>query len=227
MSVLFDGLAKSYDKANIFFSFGFDYYWRKRLIDYLPTSTDSNHIDVACGTGAIIKRTAKKFTGNIVGVDISKDMLKIANARISAPNVKMEHGDGQALTFKDDSFDVLTNGFGLRNFPDFRKGLKESHRVLKKGGQAFFLDFQMPKNIILKKLFRFYLHKIMPVLGGMISKDKAGWIYLGASIEYFSENIDLESEMKRIGFVEVKNIPMTFGVVSVFIGKKDEPQALA
>ncbi len=220
MSKLFGDLAKSYDKANLFFSFGVDLYWRNRLINQIPKINNVRHLDIACGTGSIIKKVAERKNGEYFGIDISTRMLEVAKSKVHGPHVNFSTEDGQNLTFSDNSFDIVTNAFGIRNFPDFKKGLQESYRVLRPGGNVFYLEFQMPPSKILRKLYRFYLHKIMPRLGNLLSKDRSGWIYLGASIEYFSSNIDFEEELKEVGFVNIKRTPMTFGVATIFQGKK-------
>lgn len=216
---LFNRLSHRYDFICPFFSFGIDLWWRKKIMDRLPTDRPIDYLDIACGTGALVRQAVKRLQGKTTGLDFSIQMLDVAKNK-TPPTVTLIHGDGQAMSFSDNSFDYTTNAFGLRNFPDPQLGLKENYRVLKTEGQALFLELSLPKNPMVAAFYRFYLHHIIPFLGQFIVKDRMSWIYLGASIEHFSRTFNFLEEMKKAGFTAVSSTPLTFGIARIYQGIK-------
>ncbi len=188
-------------------------------MDRLPTNRPIDYLDIACGTGALVRQTAKRLQGKTTGLDFSTEMLNVAKSK-TPETVILIHGDGQSMSFSDNQFDYTTNAFGLRNFPNPQLGLKENYRVLRSGGQALFLELSLPKNPMVAAFYRFYLHHIIPFLGQFIVKDKMSLVYLGASIEHFSRTFNFISEMEKVGFKEVNSTPLTFGIARIYQGIK-------
>ncbi len=221
IDLLFNRLAHRYDFICPFFSFGIDLWWRRKIISMLPMIRPIDYLDIACGTGALVRQAHRRIKGKIVGLDYSSEMLEVAKNKTS-PEIELIHGDGQSMPFADCSFDFTTNAFGLRNFPDPSLGLRENYRVLKRGGQALFLELSLPSNSLIAYFYRFYLHRFIPLIGRLIVNDSTSWIYLGASIEHFSTHFDFKKEMQIAGFTQVSALPLTFGIATIYQGKKVE-----
>jgi len=244
---MFNSIARQYDFLNHFLSFGIDRYWRRKAIQALKDINPSAQIilDAATGTGDLAIATAKSFnrkpipelvvapviTSNsitdelkIFGIDISEDMLAIGRKKIKkkhlADTIELLTGDSEKLFFDDNKFDAVTVAFGVRNFENLAAGLKEFHRVLKPGGCAVILEFSYPTHPIIKKLYRFYSTYIMSKIGKSISKDDAAYSYLYESIEAFPSGDKLLNILQAAGFKETKFKQLTFGIASIYTGKK-------
>lgn len=218
---LFDRLSSRYDTFCPIFSFGIDHWWRFYLLSKIKKGHFKRFLDIACGTGAIICRVAKqskKDQSSLFGLDLSEEML--AMAKIKSPTVNFIHGDALHMPFESDSFDATANAFGLRNFHDYRLGLKENHRVLVQGGVAFFLELSLPKNLVIRSAYRLYLHYIIPWLGHFFVNDPSAWRYLGKSIEQFVSEVDLHKELQDAGFQDVSSTSLTFGIAKLYQARK-------
>ena len=173
---MFDRIAPRYDFLNSLLSMRQDRRWRTQLASWLPPAYKGKILDVACGTGDVLQTVFEKrkdFT-NFVGVDISKEMLKVADKKLEAiEGLRLEQQSAETLKFKNKEFDAVTISFGLRNVQNKEKALEEFHRVLKKGGTLLVLEFFQSKTGLLSKLFRFYFHYILPMIGSVFSDKKA------------------------------------------------------
>lgn len=221
---LFSRIADRYDFLNRSMSGGLDIVWRKRLVNEAEPQEGDAVLDIATGTGDVAFAFAKKRKDiQIVGIDISEAMLQIARRKAGtgpASAVKFVRGDALALPFEDQSFDIVTMAFGLRNLPDYEKGLKEMVRVVKKGGKILILEFSLPQNFFIRLFYRPYLKFVIPFFGGLFS-ERSAYEYLWKSVEEFTKSVDIPEMMKSAGLREVKRIPLTFGVVSVYLGTKE------
>ena len=217
---IFDAIAGNYDFLNHLLSAGVDFYWRKKALKLTKLEPDSILLDVACGTGDF-SICAKKFgVKNIFGVDFSLNMLKLFRQKsewIKGRNVQLV---AEELPFRNESVTNITAAFGVRNFYDINQAFKAFHRILKTNGKATILEFRLPQNSLIKFLYVFYFKNILPFVGGLISKDKAAYSYLPASVEEFDEKINLESIFKQSGFSKVTSYSLTFGIVQVVIAQK-------
>ena len=189
---MFDCIADRYDFLNRFLSGGIDIYWRRKAIGRLKDLDPKNILDVATGTGDVAIMLAKKMTqSNVTGIDISKGMLEVGQGKIDRLNlagrVRLMQGDAEALPFEDDSFDAITVAFGVRNFQHLEKGLTEMLRVLKPGGRLMILEFSRPRKWLFKQLYQFYMKRITPGLGKLISRNAAAYSYLDESVRAFPE----------------------------------------
>jgi demethylmenaquinone methyltransferase/2-methoxy-6-polyprenyl-1,4-benzoquinol methylase len=225
---MFDRIAGRYDLLNRIFSLGLHSRWRRKVADYLPKGDNLKLLDLATGTGDLLLKLVSKSSkiSSTVGLDMSANMLEIAKHKILARNlsegVNLVRADAVEVPFGDNSFDVATIAFGIRNVTDVSTALKQMHRVLKPGGRAIVLEFSLPKNFLLRKLYLFYLRNIIPFFGSLISADSYAYRYLGRTIETFPFGRDFCVLMENAGFKNVKAVPLTFGAVSIYYGDKIE-----
>jgi len=231
---MFDNIAKTYDVANRVLSFGVDKGWRKEACD--KTFAHYGHqeidtiLDVACGTGDMCafwdKRAAAKGIqiGEIYGADPSSGMLDVAKEKeLSAKFIQAEAKD---LPAKDNSVDILSISYGLRNVVDREEGLREFYRVLKPGGMLVILEFtKLQKQTIPSRVRDFYMKKILPLIGGLVSKNYDAYNYLPNSIEGFLTREKLTEELKEIGFTirEVEGYSMD--ISTLFIAQKPQEES--
>lgn len=219
---MFDQISPSYDRINSVLSFGRDTAWRKRVAKEMPLKPHLEVLDLATGTGdqliALFK--AGLSIQRAVGIDLADEMLKIGRTKVAAnPKIELIHGDAMAIPFPDASFDATTFSFGIRNVNDPLVSLKEIHRVLKPKGRCLILEFSMPSAVI-RPFFLFYLRKILPKIGGILSKNHAAYRYLNTTIETFPSGQAFLDLMKDAGFSKLKRIPMNLGGVTLYIGDK-------
>jgi len=217
---IFDSISHRYDFLNHFLSFGVDYYWRNKAIKLSKLDSNSILLDVACGTGDFAI-TAKKFNVNkIFGVDFSMNMLLFFNKKAEWSNGRLVQSTAENLPFKNDSFTNITVAFGVRNFYDINKSFQSFYRVLKNHGKVTILEFSMPSNKFIRKIYLFYFDKILPSIGKLISGDKEAYKYLPESVGEFEKKIDLKELLTQNGFVKVEQYFLTFGLVQVVIATK-------
>ena len=221
---MFDNISKKYDFLNIFLSFGIDRLWRKRVIRTLKPFQPKDALDIATGTGDLAFQMAKITSGKVTGADISEGMLAVAREKKEKrkPGCEMEFitGDAENLPFKDNSFDVVTVGFGIRNFQDPLAGLNDMTRVLRKGGIIAVLEFSKPTAFPVKQLYRFYSFHLIPFFGRFVSGDNRAYTYLPESVDVFPEGEGFLNLMKAAGLKERKQRKLTFGIASLYTGVK-------
>lgn len=222
---MFDTISGNYDGLNRVISLGADVKWRKKVVKMIADSNPSSILDIATGTGDLaIKFTEKSTADKVVGLDISEGMLSVARKKTEnsdlADRVSFIKGDSEALPFSDNSFDAITVSFGIRNFENLEKGLSEIYRVLSPKGLFVILETSVPKNFPWKQGYFVYTRGIMPVIGKIFSKDKVAYNYLSESASVFPHGEVLNNILKKIGFKEVKNMPQTFGVATIYSATK-------
>ena len=217
---IFDSIAGRYDFLNHLLSFGVDHYWRRKALQLTKVRSDSFLLDVACGTGDVAIEAYKQGVRNVIGADFSHNMLELFREKKEWIEGKVVQTTAEQMPFKDSSFTNITVAFGVRNFYDIKEGFKSFHRVLKKEGKATVIEFQMPENKVFKSLYKFYFKKILPLVGGLVSKNKTAYQYLPDSVEEFDEKIVLPDLLKEVGFKSVEKYKMTFGIVQVVIAEK-------
>ncbi len=217
---IFDSIAYRYDLLNHLLSFGVDKYWRRKALKLSRLSAESIVLDVACGTGDFAIEAKKHNVKKIYGADYSHNMLKLFKTKSDWINGNTFQMAAEFIPLKNNSVTNITVAFGVRNFYDIEKGFKSFHKVLTEKGKATILEFRMPENKIFRSLYKFYFKKILPFIGGIISKNKAAYKYLPDSVEEFDEKINLKDLLLSSGFSEVKVYPLTFGIVNVTIAVK-------
>ncbi|MBT6965328.1 MAG: ubiquinone/menaquinone biosynthesis methyltransferase, partial [Flavobacteriales bacterium] len=160
----------------------------------------------------------------ITGIDISQGMLNVGVEKVRKKNlnnrISLQLADSESLPFNDNTFDAITAGFGVRNFENLNKGLSEMKRVLNKDGIVVILEPSTPKYFPLKQLYTLYFHHVLPTIGAWISKDKSAYSYLPESVDAFPSGEKFIVELKNVGFRDCKHIPLTFGIVSLYIAIK-------
>ena len=202
-------------------SFGIDHIWRRKTINLIAKKNPTFILDVATGTGDLAFAAEKKINvEKIIGLDISNGMLEVGREKIKKKSLqgKLEfiQGDSENLPFENDFFDAVMVSFGVRNFEDLNKGLKEIKRVLKPGGGIYILEFSKPKKFPIKQLFSFYSKLILPSLGSLISKDKSAYHYLPASVDAFPEGEDFIKKLQKVGFSSSSFRPLSGGISTLY-----------
>jgi demethylmenaquinone methyltransferase / 2-methoxy-6-polyprenyl-1,4-benzoquinol methylase len=225
VAAMFDNIAHKYDFLNGFLSLGIDKYWRKRMLSNLKELENIKMLDVATGT-ADVAIAAAKFDNvkSILGVDISRNMLDIGIAKIKNLNldrkISLELGDSENLRFEDNSFDVVTVAFGVRNFEDLNKGLSEINRITKQGGKLIVLEFSKPKLFPFKQLYNIYFKYVLPLIGKLTSKDNRAYTYLYESVQSFPDGERFMEELIKTGYTSNSCTSLTLGICSIYVGYK-------
>lgn len=222
---MFNNISKTYDFLNHFLSLGIDVIWRKKAINELKSVKPKLILDVATGTGDFAFEALSTLKPEkIIGVDISQGMLNIAQQKIEkrgkAKQFEVKLGDSEKLPFENDIFDAVTVAYGVRNFEDLEKGLKDMQRVLKPGGKAVVLEFSKPKVFPVKQLYNFYFNYITPGVGKLFSKDARAYSYLPESVAAFPDGQNFTAVMEKAGFKNTKSRPLAFGICSIYTGVK-------
>ena len=222
---MFDNIAGKYDLLNHLLSMGIDKIWRRNLINMLEAGKPRKILDVATGTGDLAIQASKKIVdAEITGLDISTGMLEIARDKVAKKHLEdridFVPGDSEKMPFPEGSFDAVTVAFGVRNFENLEKGLKEMHRVLREGGEVFILEFSTPRNKIIRTVYNFYFRYLLPFIGRVTSKDPKAYKYLYESVQAFPCYEDFLALMKEAGFKSNKYKIQTLGICSIYTGKK-------
>lgn len=223
---MFDRIARRYDILNRIFSFGQDVIWRKKLARILARFQCKEILDLATGTADVLlsafKYSHAMTTG--VGIDMSAEMLSFGQKKISESKLSEQtlliRADALELPFCDNSFDATTISFGIRNVMDVERSLKEMHRVIRPGGKSLVLEFAIPKNPVLRKMFLIYLRNFIPIIGGFFSGNRAAYKYLNETVETFPCGQEFAVLMETAGFKNVQVHSMTFGVAMIYEGSK-------
>lgn len=223
---MFDSIAGDYDKLNHIMSLDVDKSWRKRALkEIVDGSGQLEVLDLACGTGDFSITIAKASDEvKVTGVDLSEGMLAVMADKVERQGlggrIFFEQGDGENLRFTDGTFDRVTIAFGIRNFEDRLKGLREMFRVLKPGGRLVLLELSRPENKVIRWLYDIYFLRIMPVIGGKVSGDKAAYAYLPASVKTFPGKKEFSAMMAQAGFKNVRHKAFSLGICRMYTGEK-------
>ena len=221
---MFNNIAHKYDFLNRSLSMGIDIIWRKKAIAQLKEIQPKMILDVATGTGDVALEAMNLNPDKIIGLDISTGMLELGREKIAKRNlsakIDMVEGDSENLPFEDNKFDAVTVAFGVRNFENLLKGLKEINRVLRPGGKLVVLEFSQPKNFPIKQLYWFYFNNILPLFGKMLSKDDSAYTYLPESVKAFPDGQNFLNVMNEAGFKSSTSKTLTFGISSIYTGLK-------
>lgn len=221
---MFNNIAHKYDFLNRSLSMGIDIIWRKKAIAQLKEIQPKVILDVATGTGDVALEAMSLKPEKIIGVDISTGMLELGRQKIAkrglSEKIEMVEGDSENLPFQDNTFDAVTVAFGVRNFENLLKGLKEINRVLRPGGKLVVLEFSQPKAFPIKQLYWFYFNNILPLFGKMLSKDDSAYTYLPESVKAFPDGQEFVKVMTEAGFQRNTSKTLTFGISSIYTGLK-------
>ncbi len=214
---MFNNISHRYDFLNHFFSANVDKIWRKKTVKALNGEKIERVLDVACGTLDLAVDFAKEFPeADIIGVDFAEKMLERGLKKIKGRRIYPIHGDGSKLPFKDNTFDAVSIAFGIRNFEDMEKGLREFARVLKPNGVLLILEFTPNKN----PFFNFYTGYLMPFLAKLFMSDGNSYKYLHKSVKEFPDGEKFKKIIEKQGFRDVEFFRLPFGISLLHKGYK-------
>lgn len=221
---MFDTISKEYDGLNRVISFGIDIKWRQKVVNLVAEHKPETILDVATGTGDLAISLTSTGATEIIGLDISTGMLEIGKQKITKKNldrnIKMIVGDSENLPFDNNTFDSITVAFGIRNFMNLEKGLSEILRVLKPGGLFVILETSVPTNSIYRGGYNIYFKYMLPAIGKVFSKDRSAYQYLSDSASVFPYGEALNNILRKTGFINVVDLPQTFGVATIYTSSK-------
>jgi demethylmenaquinone methyltransferase/2-methoxy-6-polyprenyl-1,4-benzoquinol methylase len=216
---MFDAIAARYDAVNRVISLGLDQGWRRRAVAALALPASGRALDLATGTGDLAIAIQRAHAGaQVVGVDPSEQMLAVGREKIASAGLPIELrvGDAQSLDFADDAFDGVTIAFGIRNVEDRPRALREMARVTRRGGRVVVLELSEPRQRLLGRLTRFYVHEVVPRVGGALSGARE-YAYLQRSIAAFPPAAEFSEIMRGAGLDVLEAAPLTFGVATLFV----------
>lgn len=222
---MFDNIAPKYDLLNHTLSMSIDRVWRRRVVGEVRRAKPGRILDVATGTGDLAIAMARRIRDvQVLGVDLSEQMLAVARRKIEARGldgrIVLDRGDAERLAVADASVDVATVAFGVRNFGDLGAGLRELARTIKPGGKVVILEFSRPRNRVFRAWYEFYSYKILPRIGGLVSRDKRAYEYLPASVGEFPAPEEFMAMMARAGFRNCRARSQSFGIAQIYIGER-------
>lgn len=221
---MFDTISKDYDSLNRVISFGIDVKWRKKVVQLVKKAQPKNILDIATGTGDLAINLVQTNADKIIGLDISSGMIDVGKLKIEKKSlqdkIELVLGDSESIPYQDNTFDAITVAFGIRNFENLEKGLQEIFRVLKPNGTFVILETSIPTKKAYKFGYNFYSKNILPLIGKLFSKDRSAYKYLSESASVFPYGEALNNILSKIGFINVKDFPQTFGVATIYISSK-------
>lgn len=223
---MFDSISFEYDKLNRLISAGNDVKWRKHIYKIANHLNPVDVLDIATGTADIAMELSKIKGSKITGVDISEKMLNVGRQKIVdrslQDKITLVSGDAENLNFSKNTFDLISIGFGVRNFQNLKKGLSESFRVLRDGGTLIVLETSVPQNTFIKFFYLLFSRTFIPLIGSLFSKDKKAYKYLQKSAEEFPSGENFSQILKSCGFKDVEIMPLMLGASSIYIAKKND-----
>ncbi len=221
---MFDRIARRYDLLNHVLSLGIDRGWRRCVLNEVARENPRRVLDVATGTGDLAMMIARRVPGAVVvGADLSEGMVEVGRTKVCkaglGSRVDLRVADAGSLdreTFGE--FDVVTAAFGVRNFEDVALGLRAMRSVLREGGKVWVLEFSTPRNKAFGALYNFYFHRVLPVVGGMVSGDRKAYGYLPRSVGAFASGEDFLELLRGAGFSDCSMKSLTLGVAHIYRG---------
>lgn len=220
---MFDAISKNYDGLNRVISLGIDVKWRKKVVKIVGKNKPKQILDIATGTGDLALMMAELSPDKIIGLDISEGMLAVGKEKIAKVNlsekIEMVVGDSEEMPFDDDTFDAITVSFGVRNFANLDKGIKEIARVLKPSGVLVILETSNPLKFPFRQGYKLYTHLFLPIIGKLFSKDKVAYSYLSESANSFPFGTAFNNILQKNGFTSTEDTPVTFGVATIYTAR--------
>ena len=222
---MFDNIAPAYDQLNHTLSWGIDKSWRKKAINWLKPFQPQRMMDVATGTGDFAIQACRVLNPKeLIGTDISEGMMNVGRQKVKDAGlegrISFAKEDCTALTFPDNRFDAITVAFGVRNFEDLDKGLREMHRVLDTDGKLVILELSEPDWFPMKQLYALYSKVVIPTLGKLLSKDRSAYTYLPQSIKAFPQGEVMKEIILKAGFREANFKRLTLGICTLYTATK-------
>jgi demethylmenaquinone methyltransferase/2-methoxy-6-polyprenyl-1,4-benzoquinol methylase len=223
VNALFSRIAGRYDLINDLQSFGMHRIWKRRVVRLAQVQNGEKALDLCCGTGDLAFGLAR--TGaQVTGLDFTQAMLDVAESRsrsLALPQpVTFIQGDAQKIPFADESFQIVTVGYGLRNLSSWETGLREMLRVAKPGGRLLVLEFGKPENALWRWVYFTYLRMFVPILGWLFCGSAAAYAYILESLKHYPGQCGVAEKMRELGMCEVKVINLLGGIMSINYGEK-------
>lgn len=225
MRQMFNRIAPSYDKLNHILSLNIDRGWRKRGVRLLREAAPKRILDLATGTADLAIYMAHELPeAEIVGVDLSSEMLEVGRQKVAEKfltgRVTLREGDAEALAFDAESFDAVTVAFGVRNFARLALCFEQMYRVLREGGRVMIIELSTPQHPVVRWCYELYAFRLIPLLGGLISRDKAAYRYLPNSIRAFHAPERVVEMLQEAGFAEVRKERKCLGIAHIYTAQK-------
>ena len=222
---MFDNIAPAYDQLNHALSWNIDKSWRRKAINWLKPFHPQRMMDVATGTGDFAIQACRILQPEeLIGTDISEGMMNVGREKVKATGlesrISFAKEDCTALTFPNKRFDAITVAFGVRNFEDLDKGLREIHRVLDDNGKLVILELSEPDWFPMKQLYAIYSKVVIPTLGKLLSKDQSAYTYLPQSIKAFPQGEIMTDIIRKAGFSQVNFKRLTLGICTLYLATK-------
>lgn len=221
IKAMFASIAPRYDLLNRLLSGRTDVAWRRLLVREVVTGRESRVLDLACGTGdlALELRGAVGPRCEVIGADFTGPMLRLAATKPRGDQVAWIEADGLKLPFADESFDLVTIAFGIRNMESLDRALREIRRVLRPGGRLAILEFTQPDNPVVRALYMPYFLHVLPRIGAVLSQ-RSAYLYLPHSVLHFPNRRQLARTMIRNGYRRVRHCALTMGIAAIHVGEK-------
>lgn len=221
---MFSEIAPRYDLLNHVLSLNIDRVWRAQAIDALDMSRAPRgvYLDLCAGTLDVAVRLASQrgFTGLVVATDFAEPMLRVAVGKIQGRAIMPVTSDALSLPLLDNSLDGAVVAFGARNLADLNEGLREVHRVLRPGGRFVILEFSTPRRALLRRAYHAYFHRVLPLVGRLVSGHRTAYSYLPASVANFPSEPELADRLTKAGFGNVHWRSLSFGIAAIHVGDK-------
>jgi demethylmenaquinone methyltransferase/2-methoxy-6-polyprenyl-1,4-benzoquinol methylase len=213
---LFSTIADRYDLITILLSYGQDRRWKRRVAALSGAGPRTRALDLACGTGDIAFAVAGRGA-RVVGLDVTHRMVQLARLKAPASGeaVRFVTGDMMALPFRDEEFDVVTTGYGIRNVPEIAGAIAEIRRVLKPGGTLLSLDFNRPPNPLVRGVYLAYLTAVGSALGLALHRDPDTYRYIPESIRRYPGAVEVNAMIRRQGFSASQHLPVLGGLMAI------------
>lgn len=223
VATMFNNIAFRYDMLNQVLSAGTHHKWRRKAVKEFIDAKPKMILDIATGTGDFAIAALASNPEKVIGVDISEGMLKFGVEKIKKAGlenkIELKLGDAENLDFAENTFDVITVSFGVRNFENLELGLRNMLRVLKPGGKVVVIEFSKPRGFF-KYLYNFYFKAILPIIGKLFSKDNAAYTYLPESVQAFPDFEKFTGILTKLGYKNAKYKSLTFGVSCIYTATK-------
>jgi demethylmenaquinone methyltransferase / 2-methoxy-6-polyprenyl-1,4-benzoquinol methylase len=223
---LFATIARRYDLINDLQSFGLHRLWKRRVIGLAAVQSGNRALDLCCGTGDLALALAQ-HGGETVGLDFSEKMLEVAESRRQIANRKSQivnpkfiQGDAQQIPFPDNSFDIVTVGYGLRNLTSWERGLDEMFRVARPGGRIVVLEFGKPANALWRALYFTHLRCSVPLIGLLFCGNASAYAYILESLKHYPAQLAVAEKMRGLKLANVRVINLLGGAMAINYGEK-------
>lgn len=217
---IFESISKDYDLMNDLITFKYHSKWKKEIAMIAKEDNPKVILDIATGTGDIAINLSKLKDSQIIGVDISEKMLDVAGDKIrkmNITNITLELSKAEKLKFKNNFFDLISIGYGVRNFEDLINGLKESYRVLKKNGKLIILETSVPNNFLIKYLYLLFTSIYVPLISFIFTKNIKAYNYLLDSTKEFPHEKEFKKILDSVGFKNIASKKKFFGISTIYI----------